>query len=350
MHQQPLLSIIFTVYNQRDIIESTLNAILEIESFPFELIIIDDASTDGSDDAIQSLLDYHQHDHAFYFDHEKTAGRANCLNEAIQQASGKVLWTPSSINQLDEKMLKETAESLAESDVLFSLQKNGFPESNSILQWINFIKKSDWPKDGAFLWNRNNIAASSLFFNPVLSQFHGVELAARLSTHSYPLETEPLYTTAELEKHAVPKDKERLELVFLLLRSFEWTDEERNQVLHLVESFSTSGDSGPAVRSHEALLEEAQQMKEDGRFSPALELVEHVLNDQPGHPEAKQIKLEILEKKRRFVEASELKHELKVSEDKPANKTPAEDIVTSIIIPTSLYGKAGTGTMPGKPL
>src|SRR5699024_5124926 len=58
------------------------------------------------------------------------------------------------------------------------------------------------------------------------------------------------------------------------------------------------------------LLNEAISMKKEGRFNTALEMIEHVLADHPNHSPAKQIKVKLLEKKRRLVEASEIKHEI----------------------------------------
>src|SRR5699024_7968454 len=110
----------------------------------------------------------------------------------------------------------------------------------------------------------------------------------------------------------------------------------------------------------------------EGRFNTALEMIEQVLADHPNHSPAKQIKVKLLEKKRRFVEASELKHEIsrttteepqkKSSEQEPEPEVeesasaeavkpepepkqplpaPTEDHEPSIslIIPTTTYGK-----------
>src|SRR5699024_1287696 len=66
------------------------------------------------------------------------------------------------------------------------------------------------------------------------------------------------------------------------------------------------------------LLNEAISMKKEGRFNTALEMIEQVLTDHPNHSPAKQIKVKLLEKKRRFVEASELKHEIsRTTTEKP---------------------------------
>src|SRR5690625_4702051 len=108
MSQKSQLSVLLTFQNQRDEVEPCLAALFELETIPFELIIIDDASTDGTGQAIQSLLDYYEHEQAFFFEHTRPMGRGNCLNEALQQAGTPIIWAPHSFRSVNERQLLKT--------------------------------------------------------------------------------------------------------------------------------------------------------------------------------------------------------------------------------------------------
>lgn len=331
------LSIILTFHNQRDVIESTLSSVFELQDLPFELIIIDDASEDGSSDAIKSLLDYYDHDRSFFFQHEQPAGRGNCLNEALQQCNSSMVWCPTSLEQIDENRLRKLiARSAQNPQCCFFIQQLQLPESSE--QWLSYIPRQTWHDDACFLWNVKAMPSGQQFFNPYQQQHHGLELAARLSVNeSCAFEQADRFSTLSSKAGPLqPLGNDRKELIFTVLRGRDLNINLRNQALKLYTEVPGSDlpKSGKDFQNEQ--LAEAFQMKQEGRLGSALEIVEEVLNQQPNHPEAKQLKIQILEKKRRFVEASELKHELVSGQSITSEDA---DIKTSIIIPTALYGK-----------
>jgi len=341
MPKKPLLSVSIVVQNQRDVIETTLTSLYELSSVSFELFLIDDGSTDGSDEVIQSLLDYYQHEQTFYFAHKNPAGRGNSLNEVLQQCNGQLFWAPETIREINESELTKRLEQLANSTNIALLQRHKLPASHS--QWIEFIRQQRWPQDGSFIWNLAAINSANHFFNPYPERYHSLELAARLGNIPCFVSEEGWYRLSSFIDPPEPNDHLRQELLLTILRKTDKLDESRKSILEKLhslgkESFSQTFDND--------LLNEAIQMMKDGRFNSALELIEGVLADSPDHPEARQLKIQILEKKRRFVEASELKHEISKSQKSPKNKSSVsksemepEDIRTSLIIPTTAHGK-----------
>jgi glycosyltransferase involved in cell wall biosynthesis len=191
MAKKPLLSVAVVVQNQRDAVEATLTSLYELTDIPFELFIIDDGSTDGSGDAIESLLDYHQHEQTFFFQHSHPAGRGNSLNEAIQQCNGTLFWAPETIHEIDENELSKRLDQLADSTNLALIQKRELPSSHQ--QWLRLIPKANWPQDGDFIWNLPALSSANMFFNPYAERFHGMELAARLGDASYAISDKAWY-------------------------------------------------------------------------------------------------------------------------------------------------------------
>lgn len=347
MPNKPLLSVAIVIHDQRDVVEPILTSLYELSTIPFELFLIDDGSTDGSSDAIGSLLDYYQHEHTFYFPHQHPVGRGNSLNEAMLQCNGSLFWAPETISDIDERELSKRLELLVNSTNSALIQQHDLPAGYK--QWSRLIKNEKWPKDGDFIWNLPAIPAANHFFNPYLQQFHSLELAARLGDISYMESGQNWYHSSSLVEDPQADIQSKQEILLTILRQADFSGNSRASILETLHSLSTEKPSAINRKFDNELLSEALQMKKDGRFNSALELIEEVLETKADHPEARQLKIDILEKKRRFVEASELKHavskskeetETETSQEVDADDKSAKEVKTSLIIPTTTYGKA----------
>lgn len=347
MTEKTLLSIAIIVQDQRDFIESTLTSLFELEGIPYELILIDDGSTDGSTDVIESLLDYYQHEQTFYFRHEQPAGRGSSLNEALQQCTGKLFWAPETIQEIDQELLSQSLERLAYSSSPTISQKFRIPASAR--DWLDIFQHSQLPPDGSFIWNLPKLPSEQTFFNPYLKHYHSVELAARVIGNSFELSEASWYQPSPYFNLQQADSAIQQELLITLLRGKNLSPSVRDTMIEKLRSLKLDDISKPIQDFDHDLLNEALELEKNGRFNSALELVENVLSEEPDNSAAKQLKVRILEKKRRFVEASELKHELgkKDSKESAAEETPSPkeppisdaEIETSLIIPTTAYGK-----------
>ena len=84
----PELSIIVPVHNTKNYLPACIDSILAQSFTNFELILIDDESTDGSG----SLCDkYAQQDSRIKVIHQKNAGAASARNTGVRQAQGKYI-------------------------------------------------------------------------------------------------------------------------------------------------------------------------------------------------------------------------------------------------------------------
>lgn len=339
MPQKPLLTVAIVVQNHKDVVESTLTNLYELTDIPFELFLIDDGSTDGSDEVIQSVLEYYQHEHTYYFTHEQSKGRGTSLNEALLECSSSLFWAPVTISEIDEEIFAQSLQTLSNSNNTVLLQRRQLPTNQE--KWADLIEQHNWLPDGIFVWNLSNISGRNQFFNPYLRQYHCMELATRLSDLSSTKSLDPWYQPSTFIEAPEPDFELRQELLFSLLRQADNKGEKRQSILDKLQKLSVK--TTPSYDNE--LLNEALQMKKDGRFNSALELIEEVLGNKPDHPAARNLKIEILEKKRRFVEASELKHEVSKSQTKKdeyqtrEQKKDPGDIDISLIIPTTTYGK-----------
>ena len=85
-NQDDLVSIIMPSYNTADFISETIESVLNQTYKNWELIIVDDCSTDNTDEAVKKYLDDQR---IRYLKNEKNSGAAVSRNYALREAKGK---------------------------------------------------------------------------------------------------------------------------------------------------------------------------------------------------------------------------------------------------------------------
>lgn len=84
---RPTVSVILPVYNTKMYIKESVESILQQTFSDFELLIIDDASTDGTQDIIKGFID----NRIVFIQKEKNSGYTQSLNSGIEFAKGKYI-------------------------------------------------------------------------------------------------------------------------------------------------------------------------------------------------------------------------------------------------------------------
>ncbi len=108
---EPLISIVIPVFNRSKTIRRAIDSVLNQNFSDFELIIIDDYSTDDSSDIIQSYRD----DRIVYKKLENNSGAANARNVGIKMANGKYVGFLDSDDMFADNFLQETSKLLESS-------------------------------------------------------------------------------------------------------------------------------------------------------------------------------------------------------------------------------------------
>ena len=88
------LSIIIPAFNEADTIHLILNKILSVtltNNIKKEVIIVDDASTDKTEDKIKKYIDDNPKQNIKYFSHTENKGKGAALKTGISKASGELL-------------------------------------------------------------------------------------------------------------------------------------------------------------------------------------------------------------------------------------------------------------------
>jgi glycosyltransferase involved in cell wall biosynthesis len=115
------LSVIVPVYNEENTVQdilSRLGAVQLIMGTEMEIILVNDASTDGSEEKIQSFTDQHPEMEISYYAHDVNKGKGAALHTGIAEAKGDFVvvqdadleYDPNEFNILLQPLLNNVAD------------------------------------------------------------------------------------------------------------------------------------------------------------------------------------------------------------------------------------------------
>ena len=111
--EKGLVSIIMPSYNTAPYIRATIQSVLDQTYQNWELIIVDDCSTDNTDEVVAFIKD----DRIRYFHNEKNSGAAVSRNSALREAKGRwIAFLDSDDLWMPEKLEKQIS----------FMEKNGY--------------------------------------------------------------------------------------------------------------------------------------------------------------------------------------------------------------------------------
>lgn len=102
--ENPTVSIVIPTFNRDYTIERSVKSILNQIYSDFEIIVVDDGSTDNTKEVVERIDD----NRVFYIKHEKNRGAASAINTGINHSRGKFIsFIGSDDEWLPEKLQKE---------------------------------------------------------------------------------------------------------------------------------------------------------------------------------------------------------------------------------------------------
>lgn len=105
------ISVIIPAFHCADTLENTVNSILASGLSDFEIIIVDDGSTDGTPAICDALAEKNTHIRCI---HQKNAGVSAARNRGIAEAAGDYLWFVDADDSVDENTMCQVNSLLAE--------------------------------------------------------------------------------------------------------------------------------------------------------------------------------------------------------------------------------------------
>jgi len=352
-HQPITVSALLTTHLSDAHLTNLLDSLLNM-SFPgLEIIIIDDAAGDELRSRIREMVETCDNDFVYLLDHEQPIGRGNCLNEALNQATGKFVWAPKRADRFNENLFNDAFRRFRSDPAAVWVMDYNLP--NGFVPWIEDALAGRLPDDSCFIWNRHVLESRSFFFNPFLTHLHGAELAMRIHKDHVWHRTDPFFV---IDQHQFMSPVGRNLEEFI--RSVHRSEEDRNMKTEILQYLQKAEEESKPSAGSGNLLTQCRQLLAQDDSKNTLRLINSFLKKEPDHYEATQIKIAALEKMRRHVEASELKHDLKklsplvasdtldgesaeeqTIQDSSLNEPPAEsaEIKYSVVVPTTGVGK-----------
>lgn len=100
-HTNPLVSVIIPTYNRADMVVEAVRSVLEQTMDDFEVVVVDDGSTDGTRDALRPFAD------RIRYVHQENAGVGAARNRGIAESRGELLAFLDSDDLFAPRMLEE---------------------------------------------------------------------------------------------------------------------------------------------------------------------------------------------------------------------------------------------------
>ena len=134
------LSIIIPVYNEEDYIALVLDKIkhLKLNSrLSKELLIIDDCSTDSTEERIKSFIYYNKSLIIKYYKHNKNKGKGACIRNGIANSSGEIILIQDADLEYDPKEYDNLTEPIIDgyADVVYGSRFKGAKPNRVLFFW-----------------------------------------------------------------------------------------------------------------------------------------------------------------------------------------------------------------------
>lgn len=288
------LAILLVFRNQKEIAEKTLTNIYNNLNPDFELYVVDDASDDETPQTIQSVIEHFAHESTYFFENPISQGREKCLQELIQQVKTPFIWMPVVVDEsfdqfLDIQHLRKSSQT--------GLNK---PDQNS--PDVEVVSGDKLRPD--------SLAAVWLVTDE--------DIRKTEETPSSSEKTDEHKGIKEPEIH----EPERPKKMPVKLKS-----------MYRMHSLVLPENASDAARG---IFPKMDEYVQEGEYLYALKLVDSEQIKHPLDSDLIRLKIKVLELMRRYVEAAELKHQLKLGGPGVARpKIRRESII--IVDPTEDY-------------
>lgn len=167
-----LVSIIMPAYNAATFIQETIQSVINQTYQNWELLIVDDASTDNTIDKIRSLEDHR----IKLIPLAKNSGAAIARNTAIAQAKGEYLAFLDSDDLWVPDKLERQLAFMKEHGYLFTCTEHGVLEENGEISKIKTVKLQASYMDIL----KNNAGNSTIMYNcQVLGKYYSPDIKRR---------------------------------------------------------------------------------------------------------------------------------------------------------------------------
>lgn len=360
------LAILLVFRNNKDLAERTLTTIYSNLKPGYYLYVVDDASDDNTPTTIQSVIEHFGHDQTFFYENPAELGRERSIKELLQLVESPLLWMP-----------EEVDESLSDLRWISNLMGHDVEYSFSL---DDVMKMDVEPQPIDMVINLEEIAAK--WINSI--DFNGLE---EIDEQGALEEDSTRFTRHITEEEGVwsgeQRTEEELEISLEDLEGIDFNEDDTADFDGVVGEVRLMGStkrqkleemgidpvkaeqvSRPPQKSSKDILKfrsslrknavelpenasevarktfpEVQQLVQEGENIHALKAIEKAQLNNPDDVDLLKLKVKVLEFMRRYVEAAEIKHQLRMGGPGVARSKVRKEAIL-IVDPTEDPGDA----------
>ena len=203
----PAVSVIIPAYNEEGAIEKTLKSVLKSDYPDFEIIVVDDGSTDRTLKIAKKFAS--RKTRVF---HKENGGKGTALNFGIKKAKGKIIFTMDADTTVDRKSMKNMVRFFKDKEIMSVSPAIVIDKPRNILQRVQYMEyllglflrkafasiKSIYITPGAFSAYRKSFFDRHGLYE-IGNPTEDLEMALRIQYNGYYTENcpeAPAYTTA----------------------------------------------------------------------------------------------------------------------------------------------------------
>lgn len=242
---QPLISVVIPTYNRAYCIAKTVNSVIRQTYRNWELIIVDNSSTDATRKVLISYL----HNSRILYIYQENLSSSESINYGIKCARGKYIALLDDDDEFKENKLSVQLSEMRTHDADFSLSNcikvyDGRNASPTYYPNSYVISRKDLLQGRFHLSHTHMMFKTSIkedcWFDPSLPASDDFDLLARIvSKYRVLFVREPLaYINKSVKRPRISNDPHMkirtIEQLIKRIKTYDWTDEEKQRVTNLL--------------------------------------------------------------------------------------------------------------------
>ena len=148
-----LVSVIVPNYNHAKYLRQRLETIYNQTYKNFEVILLDDSSTDNSREILNEFYEAHKSNTRKIFNEENSGGVFNQWQRGIESARGELIWIAESDDYSDENFLESLVNAFADDAIQLAFTRSDFVEDGvktfTTEEYLRDVNSFDWTKNFA---------------------------------------------------------------------------------------------------------------------------------------------------------------------------------------------------------
>lgn len=159
--KKPIVSVIVPNYNHAQFLTERLDSILEQSYNNIEILVLDDASTDGSREIIETFQSRHPAKIRTYFNNENSGSVFHQWRQGLNQVHGELVWICESDDSCQRDFLEVLVPHFADPSIMLAFGRTQLIDAQGMeRQWLDSYRESAGPG----IWSDVRIAPAFEWF------------------------------------------------------------------------------------------------------------------------------------------------------------------------------------------